>query len=95
MPSRFDEDAELRIRYRRSVDEEATDGYVVCWSLFGVMLIRSHAEGAPFDPYHLGSDGGCSSSTMAVHAIHEPCDFWRRQAEAILSVIYARLCGGA
>src|SRR5215831_2077488 len=50
---RVDELAELIVGDRGAIDPEAVDRDAMRWSLFGVVLVRSHAEGAPGDPRHL------------------------------------------
>jgi hypothetical protein len=44
---------ELPVCHRRAVDPETVDSDAMDWRLFGVMVVRSHAERAAWDPDHV------------------------------------------
>jgi hypothetical protein len=48
-----DELAELPVSHRRAVDPETVDGDAMDRRFFGIMYIRSHAERAAGNKYHI------------------------------------------
>jgi hypothetical protein len=53
MTSRLDESLELAVRHRRAVDPEGIDRDAMRRRFLGIMMIRSHAEGAAGNEDHI------------------------------------------
>src|SRR5262245_40241205 len=53
---------ELPVRHRRAVDPETIDRHTVRWRLFGIVMVRSHAERAAGNEDHVA---GCPVVMLA------------------------------
>ena len=86
VPSGADEFLELTVGHWRLINPEATDGDAMNRRLFGIMSIRSHAEGAARDEDHLGCTFAIHRSSFRKFLVLEGACFVRVAAMDLRSI---------